>query len=393
MGKNGNPVGVIVAPVHINGIEIVREMARKGARVTGVSPSSDAPGLRTRFLRERIISPSPGTAPGAFAELLLSRSDLYGAIVIPTDDFHVRDVAENYDRLATHYKLAVAPSAATATALDKAQTYKACHEVAVPCPRTRRVENESDLEEAAAATGFPAILRPAFSLSFHREFGVKSFYVSSLCEAREKFALADAAGHRMLFQEVIPGADEQVASCKVYATDSGDILGALAGFKLNIYPPSFGVSQMQETRPAPQIEENTARILSHIGFKGALASVEWKYDRRDATWKLLEINARAVMAIAIMKFAGVDVIEMLWRDKLGLPQLETTKPRYGRRWAYLKNGLLLLRHSQRKRRGFFGHLKLYRPPICFALMDVRDPWPFFHDIAPMLLRRIRRNSK
>ena len=394
-------IPVVVAPVHVNGVTISREMARKGTRVVGIGPSADAAGLQTRFLAERVVLPPPEEEPGEFASFLLARKDLYGGIVIPTDDFHLREIADSYGDLSGRYKLAVAPPDATRIALDKALTYTACAQAGVACPKTRALDDGrstsleapslsrgSDLDEAAEFVGFPAILRPAFSIAFYRDFGTKSFQVGSAGQLGEMLGKARSAGHKMLLQEIIPGGDENVVSCKVYATDSGDILGALAGFKLAIYPPGFGVSQMQETRPAGEVEEGTRRILRQIGFRGSLASVEWKLDPRDGVWKMLEINARSVMAIALMKYSGSDVIDMLWRDKLGLPQLPPTRPKYQRRWAYIKNGFLLYKKYPGERKGLREYMRLYRPPMCFALLDLTDMKPFLYDIAPLFVRRL-----
>ncbi len=378
---------VIVAPVHINGVTLVRELARKGAHVVAVASDPAAAGLQSRFIHERVILPPPEIDAGAFTAFLLARHDLDGAIVVPTEDFYVRELADNYRLLAKRFRLAVSPNPATAIALDKALTYRACGEVGIPCPRTRPLETDEDLKSAARDIGFPAILRPAFSVAFFREFATKSFQVSSLDEALPLFHKAHSAGHALLFQEVIPGPDENVVSCKSYTTGDGRVLGVLAGFKLAIYPPGFGVSQVQETRPAANVEDGTRRILSHIGFAGSLSSVEWKLDPRDSVWKLLEVNARSVMAIALMKFARADIIDMLWRDKTGLPQLPPQPPLYGRRWAYIKNGLLLSRRPASERLPLLKYLGLYRPPICFALFDFADPRPFLCDLAPLISRR------
>jgi predicted ATP-grasp superfamily ATP-dependent carboligase len=190
-----------------------------------------------------------------------------------------------------------------------------------------------------------------------------------------------------MLQEVVAGEGSFVVSCKIYATDDGRILGAVPGAKLTIYPPVFGVSQSQEARHIPQVEEGTVRLLESIGYRGALASVEWKYDPREETWKMLEINPRSVMAIALMRY-GADILDMLYRDKLGLEEPPQRPVKYGRRWAYIKNGLLLHKRHPEERPSWREYLHLYRPGIVFGLLDWRDPRPFFYDIMPLIKRRI-----
>jgi predicted ATP-grasp superfamily ATP-dependent carboligase len=383
---------VIVAPVHVNGLCVVREMARKGAYVVAVDTDGGSLGFRSRCVRERVLIDPPAQAPGTFAKWLLSRRDLDGAIVVPTDDFLVREIAGAYDELKSRFRLACAPPEAVRTALDKDLAYAAAESAGVPHPRTCTLDPGCDLAEAGAHIGLPALLRPAFSISFYRRFHTKSFVVADQAELDARFAEASAAGHRMLLQEIIPGPDENVVSCKAYVTDAGEMMGAVAGFKSAIYPPGFGVSQVQVARKCAEVEENTASILRAIGFRGSLVSVEWKLDPRDGVWKFLEVNARSVLAIRLMKFVGSDIIDMLWRDKLGLPQAPPRPIRYGRRWAYVKNGLLLWRKHPEARRPFLEYLRLYRPPIVPTVFDWRDPLPFVHDIMPIIGRRFARKS-
>jgi D-aspartate ligase len=388
MAKGKKRVAVVVAPVFVNGVCVAREMARKGAYVVAVDTKPTATGFHSRYVKERVVL----AGPEEFSKWLLSREDLDGAIVVPTDDFFVREIVENYETLSKRFKLAVSPGESARIALDKARAYEAAWEAGIPTPKTRILNPGDDFDEAAKYVGFPAILRPVFSIAFYREFGRKSFCAENVDEVRDDFAKASASGHKMLLQEVIPGEDGNVVSCKVYATDAGEIMSPVAGFKYAIYPPQFGVSQVQVARRAPEVEEGTVRILRHIGFRGSLASVEWKYDARDGVWKFLEINARSVLAIALMKFVGADVIDRLWRDKLGLPQPRQGRIRYGRRWAYLKNGLLLFRKHPEERRSVLEYAKLYRPPICFGLLTLGDMRPFLYDMAPLVSRRFARKG-
>lgn len=378
---------VVVAPVGVNGITVAHEMAMKGARVVGVFHDGDAFALKSRFVHERCIIPHPRESPGSLAEFLLSRKDLHGAIVIPTEDMSLRDIESQHSALAPLYRLAVPPPEAAHTALDKGLTYDAARDIGITVPQTFPLSGPSDLSPALDVTGLPALMRPAFSAAFAREFGVKSFRPSTHEEAVALFDKAQASGHKMLLQEIIPGPDQNVVSVKAYVTDKGEVYGPTCGFKLAIYPPSFGVSQMQETRSCPELEEGSRRILARIGFRGSLTSVEWKLDPRDGKWKLLEVNARSVLAIKLPKFSGCDILEALWRDKMGLPALPPPRIKCGRRWAYLKNALLLLRGGRGEGKYFWRYIRFYRPPICFAVFYWNDPMPFLRDMAPVFKRR------
>ena len=115
-------------------------------------------------------------------------------------------------------------------------------------------------------------------------------------QLRERFEQADAKGHRMLLQDIIPGPDELVVGCRGYAFDSGDISPLVPAVKLLQYPPIFGIGQLQQSRRAPLLEEYTRTLLHHVDFRGSIFGVEFKYDTRVDKWKFIEMNCRSLMS-------------------------------------------------------------------------------------------------
>lgn len=371
----------------MNGTHIVRETGRRGAYVVAVDSDPHAIGFRSRYAKERVLLGPQTGGKAPFFEFLMSRRDLYGGLVIPTDDNMVREVHKNHDALSEHYRLAVSPGESTAIALDKDRAYEAAEEAGLVVPTTVEVPDEADLETAAREVGFPAILRAAYSLAFVREFGRKNFPVDNVEELKSFYAKATASGHRMLLQEIIPGGDELVHSLRGYAYESGELSQLVVASKRIQFPPIFGVGQLMQAVHAPQVEEYSRRLLQHIGFRGSIFGVELKYDTRSRQWKFIEMNCRSLMSTGFSKYAGVDLVDCLLRDKLGLPKPPPAKVRYGCRWTYVKDGLLRHRGYPQHRKSLREYFRLYRPPIGLALLDLRDLKPFLVDIAPVVSRR------
>jgi D-aspartate ligase len=78
---------------------------------------------------------------------------------------------------------------------------------------------------------------------------------------------------------------------------------------------------MFETANLPEIEELSQRFLRAINFYG-LAEIEFKQDRRDDRYKILDVNARAWGFHGLGQAAGVDFPYLLFADQLG----HTTQP-------------------------------------------------------------------
>ncbi|MHC4711681.1 MAG: carboxylate--amine ligase [Planctomycetota bacterium] len=386
-------VPAIVCPVFVNGVHILRETARRGAYVVAVDTEENAIGFRSRYAKERAVIDPPERGGDALFDFLMSRRDLYGGIVVPTDDAYVREVHRHYDDLKPHYRLAVSPGESTAVALDKDRAYEAAAAAGLVVPRTVEVRGEKDLENAAREVGFPAILRAAFSLAFVKEFGRKNFPVENREELWRFYAKATASGHRMLLQERIPGPDELVHTVRGYAFDSGETSPLVVTSKRLQFPPIFGIGQLMQTLGAPALEEYALRLVRRLDYRGSIFGVEFKYDRRSKQWKFIELNCRSLMSTGCAKYSGVDLVECLWRDKMGLPKPPPGRVRYGRRWTYIKDGLLRHRGYPEHRKSLREYLWLYRPPMGFALLDLRDLRPWFSDIAPLFGRRFGRRKR
>jgi len=379
---------VVVAPCFVNGTHLLREFARRGAYTVAADPDASSIGFKSRCAKERLVLDDPRRSPGALARILLEREDLYGGLVVPSDDFYVREIHAHYDELSRHYSPAVSPGRATAIALDKKAAYKAAAQVGLETPVTIAVTSDEDLEAAARRTGLPAILRPSFSLEFAKEFGRKNFPVADLGEARSLLSRAVSSGHRMLLQEIIPGPDRHLVNCRGYAYDSGKLSALMCSSKRVQYPPVFGIGNVHESLHLPKIAEMTARLVRHIGYHGAIFASEFKYDARTGTFKFIELNCRSVMSTGFSKYAGLDLVDHLWRDKMGLPPPPEPQIRRNRRWTYLKDALLRHRGYPEHRLSAAEYWRFYRPPIALALFDARDPRPFIEDLKPILLRRL-----
>ena len=391
--NKGKRIAAIVAPVYVNGVGVLRELARKGAHVVAADTYRDSPGLHSRLAGEKVLVPPPDRDPGSFARYLLSRKDLYGGLVVPTDDFFVRELYDFRRELEGNFRLCISSGQAVEVFLDKARTAAAAAEAGIETPRTRVVSGEGDLEDAARYVGFPALVKPVFSISFKAKFGKKSFVARERDELGAAVKKAADAGERIVIQEIIPGKDEDMATTVSYWNDAGGCAGEIEYRKVLQYPPFFGVGQLCRVARLPEVSALARRLLERLSYGGAVAATEFKWDARDGSWKLIEVNVRTPMQSALLRRAGCDLIDMMWRDKLGLPQVPGGKVRAGFGWAHEKNAILRHRAYPDERPSFREYLKSYRPPIMPALFELTDPGPFVADMWPLVKRRFSKKGE
>ena len=80
------------------------------------------------------------------------------------------------------------------------------------------------------------------------------------------------------------------------------------------------------------------RLLRSLNYSG-IVELEFKYDDRDDSYKLLDFNARAWTWIALGASAGVDFPYLLWRTATG-DRPEPVRGMAGAAWMHVARDLL-----------------------------------------------------
>jgi predicted ATP-grasp superfamily ATP-dependent carboligase len=192
----------------------------------------------------------------------------------------------------------------------------------------------------------------------------------------------------VIIQEWIPGAGESQFS---YAGlwNRGEAVISLVARRTRQYPIDFGRSStFVETVEQDQIEELACRFLKSLNYTG-VAEVEFKYDRRDRQFKLLDVNGRFWTWNGLGALAGVDFPYLAWRQALGLTVLPD-RAKTGVAWMHASRDIVAA--YQEMSRGlttvgdFLGSL---RKPLAFATFALDDPLPAIFEIPVAAWKSIK----
>jgi predicted ATP-grasp superfamily ATP-dependent carboligase len=388
--RSSESLSVVVSPVFVNGTALLQAFGRRGAYCVAVSSDPDAPGFHSRFAREKVLLGAP-PAP-SFADWLLSRRDLYGAIVVPTGDEAVAELDARRGELSPHFRLCLPPPFACQVALDKSRLASLCAENAIPAPRTVAAPldlDSSDLD-AAAGLGFPALVKPCMSDDFQRAFTVKAFPVASPAQLRDALALCRSRSLPVVLQELIPG--NASASYSAYVARDGRIAGGYSSRRIALSPPDMGIGYFEVSEFIEPVLDAAQRLIKAVGYAGAPVNIDFKLDPRDGAWKLLDLNARSWRQVTLAPLVGVPVFDMLLADYAGRGVPDAGRIRYGRHWLYLKDALLVSRAYPGNGPRFADLVKMLSTRFTLGLWDFADIKPFLADIAPLVLRRFRKKG-
>jgi predicted ATP-grasp superfamily ATP-dependent carboligase len=303
------------------GLAVARSLAPRGVRVFGVDSNRREIGHASRWIaRDPRIAELP--AGDALLEGLLAvgGEQAHRPVLFVAGDPYIDFVAEHHERLRERFVLmdSMRPEVASLF-VNKRTFYEACLAQGVAMPATFFPRDAADAREAAAALRYPAIVKPSLGHLFRQRLrGEKLVEVhdaESLLAWWTRFR--DWGGDSVL-QEVIVGPEANLFVAAVYMDAALECRSLLTARKTRQYPPNFGSGSYMEACWSAEIADLSVDLLRKLGYRG-VCGTEFKWDPRDRTWKLIEVNPRPTLWFALCRAAGVDVVWDAYCDLTGQP--------------------------------------------------------------------------
>jgi Predicted ATP-grasp enzyme len=305
---------------------------------------------------------------------LADRHRLDGWTLFVTSDEPTMLVARHHAALSRHFRLTVPPWDRLRWAYDKRLTYRLAADVGVDHPRTFYPKTQNELSKLDLA--FPVILKPAFKKRINRFTHDKAWQVDDRQTLAARYAEACelVGSDAVMVQELISGGGEAQFSYAALCAD-GRTLAAVTARRTRQYPVDFGrSSSFVETCDEPALEEPARRLLTAMRYTG-LVEVEFKYDREDGRYKLLDVNPRAWTWQGLCAAAGVDFPYLLWRSIRG-ERVPSLRGRPGVRWVRFSTDIAAASTEIRRGRlSVRAYLRSLRRPLEFAAFAADDPLP------------------
>ncbi|HYH00368.1 MAG TPA: hypothetical protein VD837_14640 [Terriglobales bacterium] len=324
-------VPVILFEGALTGAAAARILNQRGIQTYSVA---NDPGIyaKSRYYR-RLPGIAERTDPSEL-ESLLRATKVRNAVLMPCADDWLQAIGTVPADENSDFKTCLPPRAAIETVVDKAGFATAVREFGVPHPRTRIIRTLEELQKLGDDEFQGYFLKPIHSLEFSRKHGVKALLVQD-----KTTALASAQGVNLpiLLQEYIPGPATAHYFLDGFIDRHGRTCALFARRRLRMYPPKLGNSTLMVSIPLQQLEaaaEPLVRLLNGLNYRG-IFSAEFKFDERDSTFKILEINARPWWYVEFAARCGVDVCTMAYHDALGIDIHPVTSYAVGRRCVHL----------------------------------------------------------
>ncbi|MGH8246123.1 MAG: hypothetical protein ACREUU_06800, partial [Gammaproteobacteria bacterium] len=228
--------------------------------------------------------------------------------------------------------------------------YRAAAEAGIPVPRTVLPRSENEAQDAAAALGFPCVIKAAYSHLWQATYGwEKLAFVATPGELAVRWRDGTEHGLALMLQEYIPGGDDQFYNLHSYLDRRSRPLAAGVTRKIRQYPPRFGAacSVVSVVEPAitEPIKDMGFALLQAVGFQG-ISGVEFKRDARTGDFKLIEMNVRIGTTTAAVVDSGLNLPFIAYRDLLGQPAPASGPLRGGRKVVLISRDVKSFRYYQ-----------------------------------------------
>ena len=281
-------------PLHHGGVGAIRSLGRAGVRVFAITEDRHVPAAHSRWLSGMYVWPNDGLSPDALLDGFIEIAQHIGdrPVVIPTDDRTAIFLAEHAHSLLPFCRIPdQAPEVARAVA-SKLGLARTCAEFGVPTPRIALPADRSEAVSFCAEVGFPVVAKATEPWKL---VGTGLASTSILRNGNELNSLWDRLRGRdvgctgILLQEFISDGEDWIVHG--YCNENSEALAAYSGVKIRSFPAFAGMTSLARVRHNQCLLDQAQALFKELGYRGIM-DMDWRLDRRDGLYKLLDFNPR-----------------------------------------------------------------------------------------------------
>jgi D-aspartate ligase len=366
--------GVVLLGGSHGALSAARSFGRRNIPVVLVTDDHPLPKL-SRYVRQSFAW--PGALSPQAAEWLIELANEHGWqnwLLIPCADAEVRCVAEHLIHLRSAFAVVGTGWSDLQKLCDKQLLATTAAAAGIAFPRNYRVRSADDA--ARIEVQFPVVLKPAMRMERNAFTSSKAWRANSRDELVERYREAALLVGRdeVVVQELIPGGGEaQLSYAAVWHANAP--VAEMTARRTRQYPIEFShTSTFVEVVDNDAVKVAARKLLSSVGFEG-LVEVEFKFDARDGSYKVLDVNPRAWSWLALCEAAGQD-LPALMRDIARGHAIAPVQAQAGHAWVHLSKDIVVaIQLFFRGELTIGTYFKSLRQNLSFAAFAWDDPLP------------------
>jgi D-aspartate ligase len=330
------------------GLSVARTAGRLGIRVYWVHGQSRPPAATSRYVY-RTFRWNESAPAETSVEYLLDYSRQIGRepILIPVDDTAAIFIADQAEALRERFLFPDQPAGLARSLSSKKEMYLLCRKMGIPTPEVAFPDSGDDVAAFVESAVFPVVLkRIAGWLPEHRTQDSVTI-INNPEELLEEYKKIENPGEpNVMLQEYIPGSPDSFWAFAGFFTNESEGLVGFTGKKIRQSPPFRGVTTLGICLKNETLEKTAVDFMRKVSYSG-IVDMEYRYDRRDDQYKLLDVNPRIGAQFRVFVDSnGMDVVRALYLHLTGQPVQPGTVCE-GRKWIVEQSDLMTsLRYAQ-----------------------------------------------
>ncbi len=385
--KNINVVFLGAGLTALAGIREIGEDNNYNINIFAIGSNKYEAGLFSRYIRSLGIA-DPDQNPEMLLKLLetFAKKNNGIHILIPTGDEAVEFLSKNKDALNNNFKFHNLEKDISDLFLNKEKFYTLCQETATPAPKTWTSNMDIFLDIWKEEAQYPCFIKPVYVHKWKKIYGLKKgFLVHDKDELLSKYEEISKHVKELIIQEVIEGDADQLVTFTADFDRDCNPRQIFTARKKRQYPNGFGTATCFVSEDIEEIKNYSVNILRHVGYRG-VCDVEFKFDRRDNTYKIIEINPRIgrfyrlvtksdkrALLSSILDLANIDIV------------LDEKVQKNGILWLFpIRDIALIIKMNSAQMKSvfkdYFGKNKVW------CVYDSEDKKPFFAYFREMVMK-------
>jgi D-aspartate ligase len=310
---------VFILGSHINALGIVRSFQSTKIKVVILDFEKNLAGFSRYAHFIKCPHPSDKKRFTEFIKKQTSNEILKPVLFITTDVF-LNLVIDEFELLKELFHLPLDKAENLRQLLKKDVLYPLAEKLGVSCPKTFIVKNKSDLDLIPEKLHYPIIVKPSLNIRFGKVLGEKAFKLKHIEDFRnitKKIILNELWEDILIFQEFIDGDVTDLYTITSYANKESEIIGYSIGHKIRQNPPETGTIISGKVIHEEEILEEAKSFIKKTSYYG-LSNIEFKRDKKDNKFKLMEINPRTGAWNLSALSCGINLPLMFYKDVTGI---------------------------------------------------------------------------
>lgn len=372
-------------PMHPGGVAAIRTLGRIGVPVYAMTENRFTPAALSRYLTGRFLSRSTGREqPEELAAAIRDIGQRIGrrSVLIPTDDEAAVLIAEHASVLSESFLFPRISSDLPRKLASKWGLYELCRKHDIPTPASVLPSSKEEVAAFAADCTFPVVVKHAEPWLRLRAPVVSKTTVLHTPGELLALPLPVDEPPGIILQEYIPWEHAEDWMVTLYCDANSTCLLSFSGTKVRCLPPHAGMAACARAVDNPLLTQLAERFGKEIGYQG-IADLDWRLDRRDGQYKLVDFNPRVGNAFRLFETtSGVDVVRALHLDLTGRTVPSGQEPK--QRKLVIEDADLLARIAYKRSGNFTEAKQQVSAPTELAWLAPDDPIPFFRMLLSLL---------